>query len=363
LRNLVGEFENPPSVVLSTRPVAYRADTFCATEPKAGRLCFNGYITGNCTEITLPTGIDHNDKMRTAVCCLSSVNGEKFDEWQDHPQFLEDLFRMLDNALQSFIDKAPPSLANAVYSASQERSVGLGLLGFQAYLQKNNVSLESDGARTINKLMFNHLRKEADRISLKLGLERGEAPDMVGTGERFAHKLAIAPNASSSILCGGTSPSIEPHRANAYLHKTLSGSFPVKNQFLIAALKKLGLDTDETWRSIIATEGSVQHLDIPKEVKDVFKTATELDQMVLVDLAADRARFICQAQSLNLFFEAGTEAGVLTKTHYAAWEKGVKSLYYCRSTTAKRAENTNDKVARMDMSQPVEDAACVACEG
>lgn len=357
--------EEPDSVVLSIRPVAYKADTFCATEPKAGRLCFNGYITGNCTEITLPTGIDHNDKMRTAVCCLSSVNGEKFDEWADHPQFLEDLFRMLDNALQSFIDKAPPSLANAVYSASQERSVGLGLLGFQAYLQAHGIALESPQAREINVGMFTHLRKEANRISLKLGLERGEAPDMAGTGERFAHKLAIAPNASSSILCGGTSPSIEPHRANAYLHKTLSGSFPVKNKFLIEALKGLKLDTDETWRSIIATEGSVQHLDIPQEVKDVFKTATELDQMVLVDLAADRAGFICQAQSLNLFFESGSEAGVLTNVHFAAWAKGVKSLYYCRSTTPKRAENTNDKVARIVMEEltPVEDAVCVACEG
>lgn len=351
--------------VTSVHPLPYKTATFCATETKKGKLTFNGYVTGNCTEITLPTGVDRDGKNRTAVCCLSSVNAEKYDEWKDDPLFLEDLFRMLDNALQDFITKAPDDLENARYSAGRERSVGLGLLGFQAYLQKHGFSMEGTEAELANLMMFKYLKTEANRVSKKLGSERGEAPDMAGTGERFAHKLAIAPNASSSILCGGTSPSIEPHRANAYLHKTLSGSFPVKNPHLVNALKALDLDTEETWRSIIGNEGSVQHLDIPQDVKDVFKTATEIDQMVLVALAADRAGLICQAQSLNLFFEAGTDAGTLTRVHFAAWERGVKSLYYCRSTTPKRAENTNNKVERITMTEAkaVEDSSCLSCEG
>jgi ribonucleoside-diphosphate reductase alpha chain len=359
------------AVVCDVQPLPFRLETYCATEPKTGRLTFNGYITGNCTEITLPTGVDKFDKMRTAVCCLSSVNAEKFDEWRYDPQFLEDLFRMLDNALNAFISDAPPELHNAVYSAMRERSVGLGVLGFQSYLQAKGFSLESPQARLLNLDLFTYLRAEANRISLKLGEERGEAPDMEGTGERFAHKLAVAPNASSSILCGGTSPSIEPHRANAFLHKTLSGSFPVKNPYLSKALQKLDLDNDATWQSIVANEGSVQHLDIPDDIKVIFKTATELDQMALVQLAADRAPYICQAQSLNLFFEHNADAKEITKAHYKAWEMGVKSLYYLRSTTPSRAENTNKKVERMTMAENfvVEDGSgkqaddCLACQG
>lgn len=359
--------EPDQAIVVSCTPLPFERATYCATEPVLGRLTFNGYVTGNCTEITLPTGIDQDGKMRTAVCCLSSVNAEKFDEWRDDPYFLEDLFRMLDNALTVFIEQAPASLENAVYSAKRERSVGLGLLGFQAYLQSRGFSMESQEARNANVAMFSHLRSNADLISQKLGAERGEAPDMAGTGERFAHKLAIAPNASSSILCGGTSPSIEPHRANTYLHKTLSGSFPVKNKFLIEALRKLDLDTEETWKSIIANEGSIQHLDLPLEIKEIFKTAIEIDQMVIVKLAADRAKFICQAQSVNLFFDTNeTNWSKLSKPHYMAWAMGVKSLYYLRATTPKRAENTNTKVERIlmtDAPKPIEDSECVACEG
>lgn len=373
--------------VVEVSPLPGRQPTYCATEPKRGRLCFNGYLTGNCTEITLPSGRDFSGKERTAVCCLSSVNADKYDEWKEVESFIPDLMRMLDNALSVFITNAPTELANAVYSATRERSVGLGLLGFQAYLQSKLISIESNEARKINLEIFSRIKTAADKASLDLGRERGEAPDMAGTGERFAHKLAIAPNASSSIICGGTSPSIEPHRANAYLHKTLSGSFPVRNPYLVKVLQELDLDTDITWQSIIAHEGSVQQLDIPQNIKDVFKTAPEIDQMVLVRLAADRAPLICQAQSLNLFFEHDTEAGKITEAHFRAWEWGVKSLYYLRSTTPKRAENTNTKVARIEMmvgghilSVPADlatggpggasgasaietDESCLACEG
>lgn len=354
-----------PVKVVDVQPLPFRLETYCATEPKRGRLTLNGYVTGNCTEITLPTGRDVYGNMRTAVCCLSSVNLEKFEEWKDDTQFLEDMFRMLDNALSTFIDNAPPALGNAAYSAMRERSVGLGTLGFQAYLQSKGLAMDTDEASAINKAIFSYLRTEANRISLKLGEERGEAPDMQGTGERFAHKLAIAPNASSSILCGGTSPSIEPHRANAYLHKTLSGSFPVRNPYLVKALQVAGLDDERTWQSILAYEGSVQHLDLPEQVKNVFKTAPELDQMVLVRLAAERASYICQAQSLNLFFVHDASAAEITLAHYKAWELGVKSLYYLRSTTPKRAENTNTKVERIQMSPDAvqSDEGCISCEG
>jgi len=370
--------DTPTITVADIHPLPFKSATYCATEPKRGRLTFNGYVTGNCTEITLPTGRDIFDKMRTAVCCLSSINGEKFDEWQPVIEtFVGDLARMLDNALNIFISNAPPQLHNAVYSAMRERSIGLGLLGFQAYLQSKGIAMESAEARAINIEMFSMIRAAADKASLALGAERGEAPDMAGTGERFAHKLAIAPNASSSIICGGTSPSIEPHRANAYLHKTLSGSFPVRNHWLVDALQDLGIDNDETWQSIIAHEGSVQQLDIPQHTKDVFKTAPEIDQMALVRLAADRAPYICQAQSLNLFFEHDTDAAKLTEAHFMAWKLGVKSLYYLRSTTPKRAENTNTKVERVVMatagpegaseaqpvSAPAVDEGCLACEG
>lgn len=357
------------SQVASVQPLAWKADTYCVTEPMVGRMTVNGYVTGNCTEITLVTGIDHAGKRRTAVCCLSSVNAETFDEWAGDVLFVEDLLRMLDNVLTYFIENAPrPQMDAAIYSASQERAVGLGCLGFQAYLQKHLVSMESLGAKAINRAIFRHLRKEANAASLKLGAERGEAPDMAGTGERFSHKLAIAPNASSSILCRGTSPSIEPHRANAYLHKTLSGSFPVRNPYLEIELEKLGMNTNEVWQTIVANEGSCQHLDaLPREIKDVFKTFTEIDQRCLVELAAERQKDICQAQSLNLAFPHDADAGYMFETHFMAWEMGCKSLYYLRSTTPHRAENTNTKIDRVAMpanEEPkAEEEECFACQG
>lgn len=388
-------------------PLPYKADTYCVTETLRSRATFNGILTGNCTEITLATGRDDEGKKRTAVCCLSSVNAEKFDEWSVHPSFVEDLMRMLDNCLTVFIEKAPEALAYAVYSASQERSVGLGLLGFHAYLQKNSVPFESHAARTINKRLFRHLRSRADAASLKLGAERGEAPDMAGTGERFAHKMAIAPNASSSILCGNTSPSIEPWRANAYLQKTLSGSFPVKNPYLIRELAKYGLDTPAIWKAIIGDEGSVLGLgqrveelgkvpyyiftdldedltieidaEVWEHLQQVFKTFTELDMRWVVQHGRDRQCDIDQAQSVNLAFPHDAEAGYMSEVHYDAWDPDgegdpLKSLYYYRSTTSKRAENTNDKVARADVksfeepsntlsANPLDDIACPECEG
>lgn len=355
--------------VSQINPLPWVTDVFCVTEPAAGRMTVNGYVTGNCTEITLVSGIDHLGNRRTAVCCLSSVNAETFDEWKDDPQFVEDLMRMLDNVLQVFIETAPrPEMDAAIYSASQERAVGLGCLGFQAYLQSKLVSMESEEARAINKAIFNHLRAEADTASLTLAIERGEAPDMAGTGERFSHKLAVAPNASSSILCNGTSPSIEPHRANAYLHKTLSGSFPVRNRYLERELEKRGLNTEEVWGTIVANEGSCQHIeDLPAEVRAVFKTATEIDQQALVRLAGDRADYLCQGQSLNLFFPHDADGDYIFDTHFLAWELGVKSLYYLRSTTPHRAENTNTKVERtvtISAEEPKgEEEECFACQG
>lgn len=337
---------NPSSIVVDVHRLPYKLPTFCLNEPARHRAVFNGILTGQCTEIMLHSGRDHLGVMRTAVCCLSSVNAEAYDEWKDHPTFIEDLMRMLDNALQVFIDTAPEPLKNAVYSAMRERSVGLGLLGFHSLLQSKNIAFESSEARAINLELFTHLRMKADAASLVLGAERGEAPDMEGTGERFAHKLALAPNASSSILLY-TSPSTEPVPANVYLHKTLSGSFTVRNKHLIALLESKGCNTEDVWKSINANEGSVQHLDILDDhEKAVFKCAFEMDMMAVVDMAADRSSLICQGQSVNLFLPSGTDAETLTRLHYEAWARGVKSLYYLRSTAAKRGENVNVEVER-----------------
>lgn len=343
---LVSFDPNPATIVVDVHRLPYTLPTYCLTEPARHRAVFNGVLTGQCTEIMLHSGRDHLGKMRTAVCCLSSVNAETYDEWKDHPTFIEDMMRMLDNALQVFIDTAPEPLANAVYSATRERSVGLGLLGFHSLLQSKGIAFESEAARKLNIELFTHLRTKADKASLVLGAERGEAPDMAGTGERFAHKLALAPNASSSILLY-TSPSTEPVPANVFLHKTLSGSFVVRNKHLIALLDSKGCNTEDVWKSINAHEGSVQHLDILDEnEKAVFKCAFEMDMMAVVTMAADRSSLICQGQSVNLFLPAGTDAETLTKLHYYAWERGVKSLYYLRSTAAKRGENVNTEVER-----------------
>ena len=295
-----------------------------------------------CSEITLPTGIDHLGNDRTAVCCLSSINLEKYDEWKDDENFVEDIMRFLDNVLSDFIEKAPDNMAKAKYSAMRERSVGLGVMGWHSFLQQKMIPMESVMAKVWNKRIFEQIRTHADAASVKLAGERGACPDAADYGiqERFSNKMAIAPTASISIICGGASPGIEPNAANAYTHKTLSGSFSVRNKYLEALLEEKGENTDEVWSSIFTNEGSVQHLDFLSEVeKDVYKTAFELDQRWLVEHAADRAEFVCQAQSLNIFLAADVHKKDLHDIHYQAWKKGVKTLYYCRSKSIQRAES------------------------
>jgi len=286
-----------------------------------------------CSEILLHTGPDHLGVDRTAVCCLSSVNAEMFLEWRDHPTFVEDVLRFLDNVLQDFIDRAPPAMEPARYAALRERSVGLGLMGFHTLLQAQNVPFESALAKSWNMRLFKHLRREADKASRKLAEERGACPDAADRGvmERFSHKLAIAPTASISIICGGTS-------AGIYTHKTLSGSFAVKNIYLEKLLEEKGLNTGAIWHSILEHEGSVQHLDdLTQDEKDVYKTAFELDQRWVIELAADRTPEICQSQSVNIFLPGDVDKWDLHMLHYAAWERGVKSLYYLRSKSVQRA--------------------------
>ena len=293
-----------------------------------------------CSEILLHTGPDHLGVDRTAVCCLSSVNAEMFLEWRDHPTFVEDVLRFLDNVLQDFIDRAPPAMEPARYAALRERSVGLGLMGFHTLLQAQNVPFESALAKSWNMRLFKHLRREADKASRKLAEERGACPDAADRGvmERFSHKLAIAPTASISIICGGTSAGIEPIPANIYTHKTLSGSFAVKNIYLEKLLEEKGLNTPAVWHSILEHEGSVQHMDeLTQDEKDVYKTAFELDQRWVVELAADRTPEICQSQSVNIFLPGDVDKWDLHMLHYAAWERGVKSLYYLRSKSVQRA--------------------------
>jgi len=293
-----------------------------------------------CSEIMLHTGKDHLGNDRTAVCCLSSINAEKYWEWKDCPEFIEDVMRFLDNVLQDFIDNAPEAMAKAKYSASRERSVGLGLMGFHSFLQSQNVPFESAMAKSWNTRLFKHIRMGADAASVKLAEERGACPDAEEQGikQRFSHKMAIAPTASISIICGGASPCIEPIPANVYTHKTLSGSFTVKNVALQELLAKKGQDTDETWASILEHEGSVQHLTcLTDDEKDIFKTAFEIDQRWVVELAADRSPYICQGQSVNVFLPGDIDKWDLHMLHWTAWEKGVKSLYYCRSKSIQRA--------------------------
>ena len=293
-----------------------------------------------CSEIMLHTGKDHLGRDRTAVCCLSSVNAETFLEWRNEPLFVEDVMRFLDNVLQDFIDNAPNEAAAAIYAAERERSVGLGLMGFHSFLQAQNVPFESALAKSWNMRLFRHLRREADKASVKLAEERGACPDAAERGvmERFSHKLAIAPTASISIICGGTSAGIEPIPANVYTHKTLSGTFAVKNPYLERLLDAKGINTEATWGSILENEGSVQHLDaLTQDEKDVYKTAFELDQRWVVELAADRTPQVCQSQSVNLFIPGDVEKWDLHMLHWTAWERGVKSLYYLRSKSVQRA--------------------------
>ena len=312
-----------------------------------------------CSEITLPT-----DKDRTAVCCLSSVNLEEYDEWKDNDQFIPDLIRMLDNVLEYFIHNAPDQLARAKYSASQERSLGLGAMGFHAYLQRHNTPFESAMAKSRNMQMFSRIKSEAERATRTLAEERGPCPDGKDYGVRNAHLLAIAPNASSSIICGNTSPSIEPYRANAFTQKTKTGSSLLKNEYLENVLQDLGEDTDEVWKSIVTSNGSVQHLDFLDDwTKDVFKTAVELDQRWVIEMAADRQEHICQSQSLNVFFPADVSKQELHAIHMMAWKRGVKTLYYLRSEAIKRAETISDEVLRQRIFESIDEDGCLACEG
>ncbi|MEM7444561.1 MAG: ribonucleoside-diphosphate reductase subunit alpha [Pseudomonadota bacterium] len=294
-----------------------------------------------CSEIMLHTGADHLGNDRTAVCCLSSVNAEKWHEWSEEPLFIEDVMRFLDNVLQDFIDTAPQSMARAKYSAMRERSVGLGLMGFHSFLQSMGVPLEGAMAKSWNLRLFKHIRAGADAASVTLAEERGPCLDAKERGmmARFSHKLAIAPTASISIICGGVSPCIEPIPANIFTHKTLSGSFTVKNRHLTDLLEEKGENTPEVWASILEREGSVQHLDcLTDEEKAVFRTAFEIDQRWLVELAADRTPYVCQGQSLNLFLPGDIDKWDLMMLHWRAWETGVKSLYYCRSKSVQRAQ-------------------------
>ena len=322
-----------------------------------------------CSEIILPT-----DKQRTAVCCLSSVNLEYYDDWKNDKLFLRDVAEVLDNVLQHFIDNAPIHVKRAKYSASRERSIGVGALGFHAYLQKSNVAFESALAKSRNMQIFKHIRKKLDEANKDLGAERGEAPDAVGTGLRFSHVMAIAPNASSSIIMGNTSPSIEPYRANAYRQDTLSGSFLNKNKYLDEIIKEKcnddpKLSYKDIWSSIIANDGSVQHLDILDEwQKDIFKTSMEIDQRWIVEHAADRQSHIDQAQSVNLFFRPDVNVKYLHAVHYMAWKMGLKTLYYCRSEKIGKADKVSKKIERevikeLDMKAIVEGDTCLACEG
>ncbi len=309
-----------------------------------------------CSEITLPTSEE-----RTAVCCLSSLNLEKYDEWKDDPKFIPDVVRFLDNVLEYFINNSPDSLSRAKYSAMRERSIGLGAMGFHSYLQSKSVPFASAIAKGINLKIFKQIKEEALATSKILAEERGEAPDMEGTGLRFAHMLAIAPNASSSIICGSTSPSIEPLRANAYTQKTMSGTHFMRNKFLEKLLKEKEINTDETWKSIIANRGSVRHLEQLNDwEKDVFATAIEIDQRWIIELAADRQKQICQSQSLNIFVPSDVNIKDLHLLHLSAWQKGIKTLYYCRSEAIKRAEIISTKIERI--VRPDSDSDCLACE-
>lgn len=321
-----------------------------------------------CSEIMLHTGLDYNDKKRTAVCCLASVNLEKRDEWKDDELFLYDVNVFVDNVLSDFIKKAEDSnniyLKNAVYSASQERSIGIGAMGFHAYLQKHMIPFESEEAQQLNCTIFKEMHEELHKSSIKIGKLKGFAPDFDETTglekRRNVNLMAVAPTASISIIGGNTSPSVEPYVSNAFTRKTLDGSFPERNKHLENLLEKKGYNTPEVWSSIVTNEGSVQHLDFLSEFeKDVFKTAFEIDQMRLIDLAADRTPHICQGQSLNLFILSTVSKQMLNRVHMRAWKKGLKSLYYCRSRSIQRA----DKVTQYGKREcDINNKECESCQ-
>lgn len=359
--------------ILETRlqtgePYLIYIDTVNKAMPKHQReLGLKVRMSNLCSEIFLATGPDQFGKDRTAVCCLSSLNAETWDQWHDHPYIIEDVMRFLDNVLQEFIDTAPNGMARAKYSAMRERSVGLGLMGFHSFLQSRGIPFESAMAKSWNKKMFRHIRREADAASVQLAEERGACPDAADRSikARFSHKLAIAPTASISIICGGTSACIEPIPANIYNHKTLSGNYAVKNKHLEKLLETKGLNNDVTWQSILENEGSVQHLTgLSQEEKDVFKTAFEIDQRWVIELAGDRAPYICQGQSVNLFLSADIDKWDVLMLHWSAWEKGIKSLYYCRSKSIQRAEYAGGDgvVKKAVQTKPTDYEECLACQ-
>jgi len=323
-----------------------------------------------CSEIILPT-----NEERTAVCCLSSVNLENYDAWSKNDMFLRDMAEMLDNVLQFFIDNAPDTVSRAKFSAMRERSIGIGALGFHAYLQKKMLPFDCAMAKVTNNRIFSLIRRKLDEANMELGKERGEAPDAAGTGRRFSHVMAIAPNASSSIIMGNTSPSVEPYRANAYRQDTLSGAYLNKNRYLDQLIKskiesgETKQDYNEIWSGIIASDGSAQHLRfLTQDERDVFKTSMEIDQRWVVEHAADRQNFIDQSQSINLFFRPDTNIVYLHAVHFLAWKKGMKTLYYCRSEKLGKADRVSKRIERevikeIDMSAMVNDEECIACEG
>ena len=324
-------------------PYIVYIDTVNRQIPQHHKLAGLKVKTSNlCSEITLPTGLDNDGKQRTAVCCLSSLNIDTYDEWKDDSQFVEDVMRFLDNVMTDFINRAPDEFAHAKYSAMRERSVGLGVMGLHSYFQQKNIPFGSVMSKVWNKKIFKNIQEKVDLASKNLADERGACPDAeeYGIKERFSNKTAIAPTASISIICGGSSPGIEPIAANSYTHKTLSGSFNVRNKYLKKILQKYNKDTDAVWSSITTNQGSVSHLDfLTAEEKDTFKTAFEIDQRWIIELGADRTPHISQAQSINVFVPADIHKKELHDIHFQAWKKGLKSLYYCRSKSIQRAEN------------------------
>ena len=353
-------------------------DTVNRLIPQHHKLAGLNVKTSNlCSEITLPTGLDKEGRDRTAVCCLSSLNIEKYDEWENDENFVSDVMRFLDNVLSDFIENAPEQFSNATYAAMRERSVGLGVMGLHSYFQKKSISLESVMSKVWNKKIFKNIQKKVDKSSRELAEERGACPDAeeYGISERFSNKTAIAPTASISIICGGTSPGVEPIAANSFTHKTLSGSFNVRNKHLEKILEKYNKNNDEIWSSITTNQGSIMHLNfLTKEEKDVFKTAFELDQKWIVELGADRTPHISQAQSINLFLPADVHKKELHEIHFQAWKKGLKSLYYCRSKSIQRAENINNNLStnvennvyknnqNQAQEQEIEYDECLSCQ-
>lgn len=351
--------------ILTTRietgePYLLFIDTVNKTIPEhQKKLGLKVKMSNLCSEITLPTGLDHLGNDRTAVCCLSSLNLEYYEEWKNNENFILDIMRFLDNVLEDFIQKAPDSMASAKYSAMRERSVGLGVMGFHSFLQQKNVPMASVMAKVWNKQIFEHLKKHVDEASKLLAKEKGSCPDAeeCGITERFSNKTAIAPTASISIICGNSSPGVEPFAANSFVQKTLSGSFTVKNKNLVKLLESKGMNTNQVWSSITTNEGSVQHLEfLTDDEKEIYKTAMEIDQRWVVELAADRAPLVDQAQSVNVFLPADVNKKELHRLHFDAWKKGLKSLYYNRSKSAQRADKVSHEIQDISMEKQLQES-------